>query len=248
MTTDVTNATKLTNGTPRTGAFSYLIGSRTLNEPVGGGSKVLTRTIRVPATSPGVLTFRWRPEGWDSSAFDNLTVEIIGTTTQEILGPGYGNYATAPFSPNFGGSPATTSAPGYGVYNGFDMTTSGTHTQGMTMAYGSEIWFTRSISLSPFAGQTVTLRFTAGQVETYKSWFHIDDIEWSLTTGTIGNAEGFGVNITQPASGGQIGAGTIGITAVVDAAPTAPTTATNSPRRTMSVTSLSAGGAGGADQ
>lgn len=224
VTTNGTISTKTTNGTPRSGAYSYLIGARSANEPVGGGSKVLTRTIKVPASNPGELTFRWRPEGWDSSAFDALTVEIVGTTTQQIIGPGYGNYATAPFSPNYGASDASLLVSGYGVYNGFDMTTLGIHTQGMSVSYGSEVWFTRTVSLSAFAGQTVTLRITSSHSETYRSWFHIDDIEWSVSTGTVGSPQGFGVNITQPTSGGNVGpGGTLSIMAVVDAKPTATT-------------------------
>lgn len=224
VTTDGINATRSTNGTPRTGAFSYLIGARTNNEPSGGGTKVLTRTIKVPASNPGDLTFRWRPEGWDSSGYDTLTVEIVGATTQQIVGPGYANYATAPYSPNSGGSPATSADPGYGVYNGFDMNTAGAHTQGMTVAYGSETWFTRTVSLSAFAGQTVTLRITSGHTELYKSWFHIDDVEWSVVSATTGAPQGFGVNITQPTNGGQIApGGRVSITAVVDARPTAAT-------------------------
>lgn len=217
-------ATKLTNGTPRSGSYSYLIGSRSANEPTGGGTMVLTRTIKVPASNPGDLNFRWRPEGWDSAGFDKLTVEIVGSTTQEIIGPGYGNYATAPYAPNFGTNPASASEPGYGPYNGFDMTTTGTHTLGMTVAYGSETWFTRTVPLAAFAGQTVTLRITSSHVEQYRSWFHIDDVEWSVVQATAGTPQGFGVNITQPASGSQIPpGGTVTITAVVDAMPTAAT-------------------------
>lgn len=215
-------ATKTTNGTPRSGSFSYLIGARTTNEPVGGGSKVLTRTIKVPASNPGDLTFRWRPEGWDSSSFDDLTVEIVGSTTQQIVGPGYGNYATAPFSPNYGNGEASLLTSGYGRYNAYDTSTLGVHTIGMSVTTGSENWYTRTVPLSAFAGQTVTLRITATHSELYKSWFHIDDIEWSVSTGTVGSVQAFGVNITQPAGGGYVGpGGAIPITAVVDAMPTA---------------------------
>lgn len=226
VTTDGTAnpATKSTNGTPRTGNFSYLIGSRSANEPTGGGAKVLTRTIKVPASNPGDLNFRWRPEGWDSASFDTLTVEIVGTTTQQIIGPGYGNYATSPFSPNTGTGAASMLASGYGPYNGFDTTTLGGHTQGMTVASGSENWFTRTVPLAAFAGQTVTLRITSTHVEQYRTWFHIDDVEWSVVQATAGTPQGFGVNITQPASGGQVApGGTVTITAVVDASPMAAT-------------------------
>ena len=242
VTTDGSNTTRNTNGNARTGNYSYLIGGRTANEPANTNTRVLTRTIRVPASNPGDLTFRWRPEGWDSTGFDTLTVEIVGTTTQEIVGPTYGNYATAPFSPNFGTGTASNTAPGYGPYNGFDMTTSGTHTQGMTVAYGSETWFTRTVPLSAFAGQTVTLRITATQTALYKSWFHIDDLEWSVLSASTGTVEGFGVNITQPSSGGQVPpGGTIAITAVVDAMPTAATSPVTAEIYNPAATSVATG-------
>lgn len=217
-------ATRSTNGTARTGGFSYLIGARSANEPVGGGTKVLTRTIKVPASNPGDLTFRWRPEGWDSAVYDALSVEIIGTTTEQIIGPVHGNYATAPYAPNWGANPASSMESGYGVYNGFDMTTGGSHTLGMSVAYGSETWFTRTVSLAAFAGQTVTLKITSSHTELFKSWVHIDDIEWSVSTGSLGSPQGFGVNITQPTNAGNVAPGaTMTITAVVDATPTAAT-------------------------
>ena len=44
---------RITDGTPFTGGFSYLIGARTNNEPANGNPAVtLSRTIVVPATSP----------------------------------------------------------------------------------------------------------------------------------------------------------------------------------------------------
>lgn len=215
--------TKSTNGNPLTGAFSYLIGARSANETVGAvTTRTLTRTITVPATNPGNFTIRWRPEGWDSSAFDALTVDLIGTTTVQVVGPTYGNYATAPFSPNSGGNQASITSPGYGQYNGFDLTTLGAHTLGMTQTLGSEVWFTRSVSLAPFAGQTITLSISTSHVEDYRSWFHIDDVEWSVVTATISTAQGFGVNITSPAT--PIAPNQqLPIRVTVDATPTAAT-------------------------
>lgn len=226
VTTDGPGAsptTKSTNGNPLTGAFSYLIGARSANETAGSTtSRTITRTINVPATNPGNFTIRWRPEGWDSSPFDFLTVDLIGTTTVQVVGPTHGNYATVPFSPNFGANQAGLLESGYGRYNGFDLTTLGVHTQGMTQTLGSEVWFTRSVSLAAFAGQTITLSITSTHVEEFRTWFHIDDVEWSVVSATVSTAQGFGVNITAPTT--PIAPNQpLTIRATVDATPTAST-------------------------
>lgn len=227
VTTDGPGAspvTKSTNGNPLTGAFSYLIGARSANETAGvGTSRTITRTINVPATNPGNFTIRWRPEGWDSELFDFLSVDLIGTTTVQVVGPTNGNYATVPFSPNFGPNQISASESGYGNYNHFDLTTSGTHTLGMTQTAGSEVWFTRSVSLAPFAGQTITLSITSTHVEEFRTWFHIDDVEWSVVSATVSTAQGFGVNITAPTTPLAPNQ-PLTIRATVDATPTAATT------------------------
>lgn len=216
--------TKSTNGNPLTGAFSYLIGARSADETAGvGTSRIITRTINVPATNPGNFTIRWRPEGWDSELFDFLAVDLIGTTTVQVVGPTNGNYATVPFSPNFGPNQISPSTSGYGNYNHFDLTTSGTHTLGMTQTAESEVWFTRSVSLAPFAGQTITLSITSTHVEEFRTWFHIDDVEWSVVSATVSTAQGFGVNITAPTTPLAPNQ-PLTIRATVDATPTAATT------------------------
>ena len=226
VTTDGAGAspiTKSTNGDPLTGAFSYLIGARSANETAGSTtSRRITRTINVPATNPGNFTIRWRPEGWDSEQFDFLSVDLIGTTTVQVVGPTHGNYATVPFSPNFGPNQISASTSGYGHYDHFDLTTGGTHTLGMTQTAESEVWFTRSVSLAPFAGQTITLSIMSTHIEEFRTWFHIDDVEWSVVSATVSTAQGFGVNITAPTT--PIAPNQpIMIRAIVDATPTAAT-------------------------
>lgn len=225
VTTDgpgATPLTKSTNGTPNSGNFSYLIGARSANETASiQSTRFLTRTFTVPTTNPGMFTIRWRPEGWDSSAFDAFTVTLAGSTTTEVVGPA-GSYATAPFSPNFGGLAQSANEPGYGPYNGFDLTTGGTHTLGMTQTLGAETWFTRSVPLDAFAGQTITVTIATSHTELYRSWFHIDDIEWSVVTATVGTAQGFGVDLTSPTSTIPPNQ-QLPIRAVVDATPTAAT-------------------------
>lgn len=214
-----------TRGSPRTGAFSYLLGARTNNEPMTGGyqvdATVLTRQIVVPATNPGNLTVNWRAAGWDSENFDNLTISVVtsGGTVTEIVGNSLASYTTHPNSPAIGSNQSGMFGAGFGHYNGFDMTTTGAHTAGMTVAYNAEVWWTRSYSLAAFAGQTVTLRISTNHTEMYRSWFHIDDVEWSVISGTLGSAQAFGVVVTGPL--GNLAPGqSVRVLATVDARPT----------------------------
>lgn len=228
VTTDGTNAyptPKTTNGTPRTGAFSYMIGSRSQNE-TSDSSRTITRTFTVPASNPGNFTVRWRVEGWDSTGYDTLTIRLnAGATTINVVGPAYGNYTTAPHSPNLSNptnAPQSTTQPGYRAYNHFDMTSTGAHTQGMSVAAQAEPWWTRTVSLASLAGQTVTLTIQTNHITRFRSWFHIDDIEWSVVNGTLGTPQGFGARIlTAPAS--VTSGAPVPVTAQVDANPTAAT-------------------------
>ncbi|MFK7843242.1 MAG: hypothetical protein AB8B54_13340 [Sphingorhabdus sp.] len=219
-----------TDGSANTGDFSYLIGARTNTDDSGTDIVVLTRTITVPATNPGNLTVRWKPQGWDSAdngvtEWDFLRIEIVGGTTTEIVGPTAGNYTTRPFSPNFGTNFAWDIESGFGNYNGWDMTTTGVHTGSppMTVAYGSEPWWTHSQSLAAYAGQTITLRYSTSHAFEYRTWFLIDDLEWSIVEATLGSPEAFGVATTIPANASTLAPGqALTIAAQVDANPTAP--------------------------
>jgi len=185
---------KTTDGTPRTGDFSYLLGARSNNEASNGISATLSRSLTVPATNAGNLSVNYRIEGWDGSAnggtqWDFLRIRVVGTTTTEIVGPTAGNYATSPFSSNLGLGIAAATSSGYGQYNGWDTDTNGTHRSGMTPARGTQPWWNRTFSLAGFAGQTVMLQFVTSHQTQYRSWFHIDDVEWSVVSVTLGALE-----------------------------------------------------------
>lgn len=213
-----------TNGNPNTGSYAYLLGWRSsaaVPEIAAPGASV-SRTFTVPATNPGNLVLRWKPQGWDSEPFDYLTVTITGSTTTTIITGQSGNYATLPASPNTGAGAASNSSPGYRHYNGFDCDLRGIHHSGMTTACHSEPWFSASQSLAAYAGQTVTVTFTATQDDQDKTWYLIDDVEWSMVSGTLGSAEGFGVAIASP-SGSQPPGKVLSVQAAVDARPTAAT-------------------------
>lgn len=220
--------TKTTDGTSYIGAYTYLLGARSNNEPNGTTTgATITKTINVPATNPGNLVFRYRIEGWDSNVngnttqYDYFSAKITrGTTTTNLVGPALNNYASFPFSPNYGTSQANTTTYGYGQYNSFDMTTQGTHRLGMTITKGSEPWFTITQSLSAFAGQTITLTFSTYHTNLYRTWVSIADVEWSMVTATLGTPQAFGVQTTYPTVSTPILAGTsLKITAQVDAMP-----------------------------
>ena len=183
-----------TDGTPYTGAYSYLLGARTNNEPVDAYPAVtLTRSIVVPATNPGNLVVRFRQEGWDSSddgagRWDFFSIQLVdsGNNNTEIVGPNAGNYANYPYSPNQGLNQIGKNNSGYGRYNYWDMDTRGNHHNGMTRAAGSQPWDSITYSLTGYAGQTITLQIMSSHAQLYKSWTHIDDVEWSVVAATLG--------------------------------------------------------------
>ncbi|NOT64936.1 MAG: hypothetical protein HOP06_02670 [Methylotenera sp.] len=214
-----------TDGSPFTGSFSYLLGDRT-GAAVGAGTITFTKNITIPAATPGNISVRWRPEGWDSTGFDTLSIQIVGATTVNVVGPpaNLAAYAITPNSPNFGNAQATATAPGYRQYNGYDCGTNGVHTAvpPMTVVCGTDNWFTKTMSLAAFAGQAVTLRITYSGDAADRTWFSIDDFEWSVVTATLGTPQAFGVNVTLPTAASSFVAGqTISIIAQVDAQPTA---------------------------
>ncbi len=219
-----TPATVTATSNPFTGNTSYLIGARDVIEPTTSNPAItLLRTFVVPAgATAGNLKISYRIHGWDSAAngtgtnYDFIQIQILGIATTTIVGPTLNNYASFPFSGNLGVNAQSATVSGYGPYNGWDSTTSGTRTAGMSIPIGGEPWFNVNASLAAYAGQTVTLRITSRHSSTHKSWFHIDDVEWSVTNGILGNPEGFGVNITTP--GTNLNAGSnITIIARVDA-------------------------------
>lgn len=217
---------RLVDGRPSLGAMSYLLGARSADEPGTGtqaDAAVLTRTIKV-ASSPGNLTVRWRSSGWDAQERDALTISLITASGSEtvIVGNSLNNYTSYPNSPNMGGMQASSSTPGYGHYNGFDMTTAGVHTAAMTVNYNAERFYTINYPLAAFAGQTVTLKIAATQTPPYRSWFHIDEVEWSVSFGNLNAPQAFGAAVTGLPASWTHGE-RLRLRSTVDAAPTSPT-------------------------
>lgn len=197
--TDATTAT--TDGTPNTGQFSYLIGYRT-NPDAADSNATLTKDFTVPASNPGSINIRIKPEGWDGSIngtttqYDFIRVRLINPATSAVLlniaGPQLNNYVTCPFSPNYGTSAITNTTPGYGAYNDWDNgRNSNNHTLGMSAAYnrGLQPWINCSASLATVAGQAVRLEIRVDTINQYRTWFLLDDVEWSVVAATLGVPE-----------------------------------------------------------
>lgn len=215
------------DGRPGQGGRSFLMGSRSADEPGTGtqvDATVLTRLIKVPAGTPNSLTMRWRVAGWDAQLRDSLTVTLIAADGSEtiIVGNSLNNYTVRRNAPNMGGAQASASSAGYGHYNGYDMTTEGVHTAGMTILYNAESYFSLSYPLGAFAGQTITLKFATMQTPPYRSWVQIDAVEWSLINATPGAPEAFGAAVTGLPASWTHGE-RLRLRSTVDAAPTSPT-------------------------
>jgi len=193
--------TSSTDGTPNTGQFSYLIGYRT-NADSTSSNATLTKDFTVPASSPGNINIRIKPQGWDSAVNGNVTqydfirVRLVNPTTSAVLlniaGPQLNNYATCPFSPNYRIAAITNTQPGYGLYNYWDNgRNSNNHTLGMSAAYnrGLQPWTNCSVSLAAVAGQSVRLEIRTDIFNQYRTWFLIDDVEWSVVAATLGVPE-----------------------------------------------------------
>jgi len=202
-TVSVTDATTaVTDGTPNTGQFSYLIGYRSNADAVNSNA-TLTRTFTVPASNAGNISIRIKPQGWDSAVNGNVTqydfirVRLLNPTTSavllDIVGPQLNNYLTCPYSPNYRVTAITATTPGYGLYNHWDNgRNSDNHTLGMSAAYnrGQQPWVSCSVSLAAVAGQTVRLEIRTDIFNQFRTWFLLDDIEWSVVAASLGTPEG----------------------------------------------------------
>ncbi|MHB1333360.1 MAG: DUF6701 domain-containing protein [Sulfuriferula sp.] len=189
-----------TDGNPNTGQYSYLMGYRSNAD--NGGNATLTKSFTVPATNPGTFNIQLKPEGWDSavdgntSYYDFIRVRLLNPSNSAVLldiaGPQLNNYSTCPFGPNYSTNSASNKNPGYGYYNDWDNgTKSDNHTLGMSAVYDrrQEPWTLCSASLSSVAGKAVTLEIRVDNFNQFKSWFLVDDVEWSVVPATLGTPE-----------------------------------------------------------
>ena len=181
------NATTVEN-LSNTGLSWFLLGYRSACEDSAGNQNEfvrVARTFTVPAgAAAGSFVFQFRYQAFDSfvstTQYDYMIVDVNGTavnhTTLGIANPGGElRIATAGIGRN----------PTYSA---------------VLLDAG---WRTATLDLAPYAGSTITVRFTMrfyANDDVHKSWVKLDDVEWSRQTATITNSavQAFGVNITAP--------------------------------------------------
>lgn len=163
------------NGTSATGRRWHLIGYRDNCEDGSGGNELirLTRTLRVPAgTAAGELTFSFQVQAFDgisnATNYDWFNVSINNNLIDHRnMGVVAGSPALVVEATRFGRSAFGTGLIDHG-------------------------WRDATLSLAPFAGTTISLRFEArfsSSDNAYRSWMKLDDVAWSESTGTVGTPE-----------------------------------------------------------
>jgi len=161
-----TGQTRNTNNTAHTGTYFHIHGYRDRPESGGNAEQVwIQKTFTVPTSSAGNMTYWLRTQGWDAATYDNIRVQINGTTiNQNNL-----NISNAAISVN---------TARYGASSGYTI-------------YQDSGWTQASLNLSTYTGQTITVRIML-QTATdngWKFWELIDDMEWSIKTATFGSQE-----------------------------------------------------------
>jgi uncharacterized repeat protein (TIGR01451 family) len=158
-----------------TGRKWHLLGYRQNCEDGDAGNSEevnLSRSISVPASNPGNLTFFFQVQAFDSwngtTNYDHVNVSVNGTlvnhTSLGIANPG---------------GLLTISNTGIGRANPF------------SAALVDSGWQQATLNLSPYAGTNITFEITADSFTDngYRSWVKLDDIEWSIRTATLGIPE-----------------------------------------------------------
>ncbi len=180
-----TSTSPLSSAGVATGEAWALLGYRDNCEDGNGSSETirLSRDIAVPAgAAAGNLTFNFQVQGWDgissSTTYDWVVFYVNGTpVTHTGLGI---NNAPAP--------QLTINANRLGR-NGYSAT------------YLDHGWKLATLNLAPYAGTTINFRmetvFYSGD-NGYRSWLKIDDVAWSVQSGTLGQPQAFGANVISP--------------------------------------------------
>jgi uncharacterized repeat protein (TIGR01451 family) len=181
------NATTIEN-VSNTGISWFLLGYRSNCEDSAGNTTEqirVSRTIAVPAgAAAGNFVFQFRYQAFDSfvatNQYDYMVMDVNGTVVNHTL-LGISNP----------GGELRIAADGVGRNPTYSA---------VLLDAG---WRTGTLSLAPYAGTTITVRFTMqfyANDDIHKSWVKLDDIEWARQTATITNTnvQAFGVNITAP--------------------------------------------------
>ncbi len=159
------------NGASTTGRKWHLLGYRNKCEDGDNGKKEkikLHKTIKVPATNAGVLSFYFQLQAYDSINYDFFQIEVnqVAIDHTQLGIANTDNHLTI-------------QAAGIGRRN----------------QYSSSLvdagWQRATLNLSPYANQTITISFVTNFAadNVYRSWIKLDDIEWSIVTASLGTPE-----------------------------------------------------------
>lgn len=158
-----------------TGRKWHLNGYRNNCEDGTGRENInLSRTISVPATNPGTLTFYFQLQAYDSwngvnqSQYDYFHLDVNGTPV---------NHTTLGI--NNTGNPLRIEAGGVGRRNQY------------SAALVDAGWKLATLNLAPYAGSNIAIMFTTDFFTDagYRTWVKLDDVEWSIVNATLGLAE-----------------------------------------------------------
>ncbi len=182
------NATANLENVSDTGLSWFLLGYRSRCEDSAGNTTEfirVSRQVAVPAgAAAGNFIYRFRYQAFDSMAsatqYDYMILDVGGVAV---------NHTTLGIANPL----ADLNIQAFGV--------------GRNPAFGPVLldagWRTATLNLAPYAGTTVTLRFSMrfyNNDDLYKSWVKLDDVEWARQNATITSTlvEAFGANVTAP--------------------------------------------------
>jgi hypothetical protein len=148
----------------------------------GGGGAAVRRPSAwsTAASSQGTPTGAWAPvPGWSPPAptpgthslLDGGTVSSTQSATQQVTVPTGATSQTLSFR-----TWMTTSESGTTAYDKLNVQANGTTLKTFSNASTKGSWFTTSVDLSAYAGQTITLKFQAVNDSTLPTSFYVDAV------------------------------------------------------------------------
>jgi len=172
------------NGTNTTGEAWHLLGYRTNCEDGSGNEQIrLSRNISVPSGgAAGTLTFFFQVQAHDgisnNNNYDWFEFRVNGAVVNHNA-----------LSINNASAPALRIDNNRLGRNGYADTLND---------YG---WKQATLNLAAFAGSNINFRIQSrhsASDNSYRTWMKIDDVTWSRQNATLGDPEGFGINLVAP--------------------------------------------------
>jgi uncharacterized repeat protein (TIGR01451 family) len=168
--TDANYGAAVVNNSAHTGTKFHLHGYRDRQESSNVAEQVwIEKTLSVPVSNPGTLTFWFRVQGWDqtvsNNSYDRVQVRVNGV----IVNP----------------QTLTINNPNLNIF------TQVYGKRSIYTQYGDAGWTQATLNLNGYAGNTITVRinFLFAGDNISRTWQLIDDMEWSIQNVAIGIQE-----------------------------------------------------------